>query len=197
MNLEYILNWHQSYGINIYITLIIIICYVVARKYLKPRIEKSIQHSRLNDNSFKIASHSANIILGLISVAAICIVWGFDFRGLIVLSTGILTITGVALFASWSILSNITAFFLLIVHKSFSQGTFIRVVDGDNFIEGYISEINLFNTKLLTEDQEVIIYPNNLLISRPTIINPGIKSSTIGKITELAGNNKLKNIDDN
>ncbi|MFT5426698.1 MAG: small-conductance mechanosensitive channel [Gammaproteobacteria bacterium] len=190
MTLDAILNFHENYGVSIYTSLFIIIGYISIRRYTKPRIEESIEHSRLSDDSLRTASNSANIILIVISVALISIVWGLDFHGLLVLSTGILTITGVALFASWSILSNITAFFILLVHQSFRRGNFVRIIDIDNYIEGYVSEINLFSTKLITVDREIIIYPNNLMISRPTIINPRSRLSAIGKTYEISVENK-------
>ncbi len=86
------------------------------------------------------------------------------------------------MFAAWSVLSNITAFFILLAHSSFKRGTFVRVIDGDNYVEGYISEINLFNTKLISESREVVIYPNNLLLSRPLVVNPRQKLDTVGKL---------------
>ena len=112
-------------------------------------------------------------------------VWGFNFKWLIAVSSGIIALTGVALFASWSILSNVTAFFMLLAHSSYKKGTYIRIFEGDTYIEGIISEINIFNTRLISEHKEDIICPNNLLISRPTIINPKIKYTSVGKIQDL------------
>ncbi|MGB1582031.1 MAG: mechanosensitive ion channel domain-containing protein, partial [Nevskiales bacterium] len=80
---------------------------------------------------------------------------------------------------------NITAYVVLLLHKSYRRGNFVRVIDFDNYIEGYIAEVNVFNTRLITEAREVIIYPNNLLISRPTIINPRSRLQGVGKITEV------------
>ena len=72
----------------------------------------------------------------------------------------------------------------MLFHNSFRRGNFVRVIDIDNYIEGYISEVNLFNTKLITEDREVVIFPNNLLLTRPTIINPRNKWQVIGKFSD-------------
>ncbi|WP_156490117.1 mechanosensitive ion channel domain-containing protein, partial [Oleiphilus sp. HI0086] len=76
----------------------------------------------------------------------------------------------------------ITSFFILLVQKSFRRGNFVRVIDGDNYVEGYISEINLFSTKLISEAREVIIYPNNLLLTRPMLVNPRDRLKGIGKL---------------
>ena len=50
-------------------------------------------------------------------------------------------------------------------------------------VDSYISEINLFNTKLITEDKEVIVYPNIQLMSNPALINPRTRYKVIGKIS--------------
>ena len=55
-------------------------------------------------------------------------------------------------------------------------------IDVDNYAEGYISELSLFNTKLLTESREIIIYPNNLLLGRPALINPRDRLYGVGKL---------------
>ena len=101
-----------------------------------------------------------------------------------ILSTSILTLTGVALFASWSLLSNVTSYFILLFHNAFRRGNFVRIVDGDNYMEGYIADVNLFNTRIVTEDRETVIYPNNLVLTRPCIINPRNRWKVIGKVTD-------------
>ncbi|HCA76603.1 MAG TPA: mechanosensitive ion channel protein MscS, partial [Alteromonas sp.] len=90
----------------------------------------------------------------------------------------------VALFASWSLLSNITSYFVLLFQNSYTKGNFIRIIDGDNYMEGYIADINLFTTRLITKDDEEIAYPNNLVLTRPVIINPKQHWQGIGKSTD-------------
>ena len=68
------------------------------------------------------------------------------------------------------------------MHPSFRRGTFVRVIDIDNYAEGYISELTVFNTVLLTENREVIVYPNNLLLGRPALINPRDRLNGVGKL---------------
>jgi small-conductance mechanosensitive channel len=55
-------------------------------------------------------------------------------------------------------------------------------LEGDNFVEGIISEVNLFNIKLITEDLDIIMYPNNLLLTRLIMLNPKTKLQGFGKI---------------
>ncbi|RPJ67675.1 mechanosensitive ion channel family protein [Alteromonas sediminis] len=157
---------------------------MVVSRLLIPLVGKIVEKSKLNEEARSKTFHTARLFVGIITVAILLIIWGVDFSGLLVLSTSIITLTGVALFASWSLLSNITSYFVLLFQNSYSKGNFIRIIDGDNYMEGYISDINLFTTRLITKDQEEIAYPNNLILTRPTIINPNIQWHVIGKVTE-------------
>lgn len=172
-----------QYKINIAITLLIIIANSLLIKGLIPIVRSYTRSSRLKPNSLDKARISIRMVTNIISIVLILFVWGFDFNGLMTMSVGLIALLGVSLFASWSILSNVTAFFLLVFHESYKRGNFIRVIAGDNYLEGYISEINLFNTKLITEDKEVIVYPNIQLMSNPAVINPRSRYKVIGKIS--------------
>ena len=48
----------------------------------------------------------------------------------------------------------------------------MKIIDGANHVEGKVVEINLFSTVLLTKNNEQVVYPNNLLISRPVVVFP-------------------------
>lgn len=172
-----------QYKINIVITVLIVVANSFLVKGLIPIVRRYTRSSRLKPNSLDKARVSIRMLANVISIVLILFVWGFDFNGLMTMSVGLIALLGVSLFASWSILSNVTAFFLLVFHESYKRGNFIRVIAGDNYLEGYISEINLFNTRLITEDKEVIVYPNIQLMSNPAVINPRSRYKVIGKIS--------------
>ena len=173
------------YAVPFILSLLVIILYYIIQRKVIPKFEKYVDQGELHNDALKKAVSTFRLLYGVVSFSIILFIWGFDFQWLLAVSSGLITLTGVALFASWSILSNITAFFILLAHESYKRGNFIRIIEADNYVEGTISEINLFNTRLITENMESIIYPNNLLIARPTIINPNIRFTTIGKIQEF------------
>jgi small-conductance mechanosensitive channel len=177
--------WLTSYKLNIFLSALIITLFFLLQSLVIPRLETLVEKGALKNNVLRQAVTLFRLLYGVISFSLLLFIWGFDFKWLLAMSSGIIALTGVALFASWSILSNITAFFILLVHQSYKRGTFIRIIEADNYVEGFISDINIFNTKLISDNREYIIYPNNLLIARPTIINPKIHYSTIGKIQEF------------
>lgn len=179
-------NLLSQYSIHLLLSFMILILYFFLHGKVIPKLEDYVSKGELKNNALNKAINIFRLLYGVISLAVLLFIWGFDFQWLLAVSSGIIALTGVAMFASWSILSNITAFFILLAHQSYKRGNFIRVLDTDNYIEGTISDINLFNTLLITENREYIIYPNNLLIARPTIINPKNKYSMVGKVQEFS-----------
>ncbi len=156
--------------------------HMIIVKWTLPKIRKGIKINKLTEDSALKAVNIMRIIIGTMTVATLLIVWGIDFSGLLLISTSFMTITGVALFANWSLLSNIAAYFILLFQPSYSRGNLIRILEGDNFVEGTTSEVNLFNIKLITEDLDIIIYPNNLLLTRLIMLNPKTKLQGFGKL---------------
>ena len=183
-----------QYKINIVLSMILIGLYFFLHHLAIPKLEALVELGALKNNALRKSVNITRLLNGVVILALILFVWGFDFKWLLAISSGIIALTGVALFASWSILSNITAFFILLMHQSYKRGNFIRVIEADNYIEGVISEINIFNTLLISDNREYIIYPNNLLIARPVVISPKTHYSTIGKTQEFT--NKVNIIKD-
>jgi small-conductance mechanosensitive channel len=158
--------------VQLVISVLVVILYFIISRRIAPVLYRFIAASQLKAEMNKRALVVFHIILALLLIVVLSIVWGVDIRGLLVLASSMIAVVGVALFAAWSLLSNITAFFILLGQKAFAEGMEVRVVDGGNFLEGRIIEINLFSTVLRTKDNELVVYPNNLLISRPVVVFP-------------------------
>lgn len=158
--------------VQLIISVSVIILYFIISRRIMPLLYQVIAHSRLKAEMNKRAAVVIHILLVLLLIVVLSVVWGVDIRGLLVLASSMIAVVGVALFAAWSLLSNITAFFILLGQKAFAEGMEVRVIDGGNYLEGRIVEINLFSTVLRTKDNEQVVYPNNLLISRPVVVFP-------------------------
>ncbi len=176
-------DWLSTSTIQVSASIVCLLAYFVITRYAYPKIEQGVVQGKFKSDAALKAIKVIRLLSSILTVVVLFIVWGFDFSGLLLITTSIITVTGIALFANWSILSNVTAFIVLLLQKSYRRGNYIRIIDADNYIEGYIAEVNVFNTRLITEGRETIIYPNSLLISRPMVINPKIKWAGVGKIS--------------
>lgn len=109
------------------------------------------------------------ILFVFIVLIAIMMVWGVDYRGLFLFASSVLAVIGVALFAQWSILSNITAGVIVFFSFPAKIGDKVEIIDGSNSLKGTILEINIFQLLLEDDKQQKIIYPNSLILQRPII----------------------------
>lgn len=176
------LAWLVQYQSNVVFSGLVLLVYLAMSRKLLPKLETNIEKSKLKSNSALRGLFAARVIVATVSLSLLLLAWGIDFSGLLVLSTSIITVTGVALFASWSLISNITAYFILLTNVAYRRGNYVRILDGDNYIEGVIADIGPFSTRLLTTDRETLMYPNNLILTRPVLLNPKEKWGAMGKV---------------
>lgn len=177
-----IYQWVASNSLQIFITLLIAAVYTLLDRFSTPRLEQGADQGRFKDGSSVKAIRIARSITALVGLLILVAVWGIGFDSVLIFATTTVTLLGVAFFASWSLLSNVTAYFVILLHPSFRRGNFVRIFENDNYAEGYISELTLFNTRLVTENREVIVYPNNLILGRPALVNPRDRLYGVGKL---------------
>lgn len=177
-------TWITDNLTQLIITAVILLVYFVLVGLTKPRLEEGGDQSNFKESVAHSAINLARGGYSLVGFLVLALTWGFDFRSVVIFASTTVTLLGVALFASWSLLSNVTAYMILLLHPAFKRGNFVRIIDVDNYAEGYIADLTLFNTKLLTENREVIMYPNNLLLGRPSLINPRDRLDGIGKLQQ-------------
>lgn len=104
-----------------------------------------------------------------VALIVVSLIFSIDYKGLLVFASSIFAVVGVALFAQWSILSNVTSSVIIFFVFPAKIGDQIRIVDGDNSVEGEIVEISLFQVEIKDAEQNTILYPNNLLLQKPIV----------------------------
>ena len=117
-----------------------------------------------------------NFITIFISIMVLFIIWNLQLGGIMVFASSIFAVIGVALFAQWSILSNLTSSIIIFFTFPARVGDKIKVIDGDNSITGEIIEISLFQIEILDNEENTILYPNNLFIQKPIMKIKSTKS---------------------
>ena len=85
--------------------------------------------------------------------------------------SSVFAVLGVALFAQWSILSNITASLIIFFGFPYRVGDNIKVLDKDGDIQGIIEEIDLFHVLIRVGDV-LITYPNTLILQKAVVKLP-------------------------
>ena len=99
-------------------------------------------------------------------VIIISFIWGVNEAELFLFISSFLTILGIAFFAQWSILSNITAGLILFVNYPVKIGDTITILEKDNDVSGEIKDIGAFFITLQTEENEFITVPNSIILQK-------------------------------
>lgn len=172
------MNWLQTieesiseYVETIVVSLSILVIYWIIKKILFKIIGKRASKKDVAPERELYLQKLVKVMLVLIVLTLIGAIWEISYKGLSVYFASIFTIIGVGLFATWSILSNMTASLVLFFFFPYRVGQEVRIVDGENSVEGRIIDITLFYIKIESPDGKLYSYPNNLAIQRPIRIS--------------------------
>lgn len=132
-----------------------------------------VQSGILSSKSEVRIKHVIRIIcyaINLLTILIITLIWGVEPRNVVVVFSSLFTIIGVAMFAQWSILSNITAGIVIFFSMPFRVGDEIEIYDKDSPIKGVIENIMTFTIHLRREDGGVIVMSNTIFLQKVLIV---------------------------
>jgi small-conductance mechanosensitive channel len=144
------------------LTILVISLRIIVTKLVR-RFAKS---SETIEHRTNLVIKYLHLLINILAIIAVIIIWGVQTKDIFIALSSITTVVGVAMFAQWSILSNITSGIILFFSFPFKIGDIIRIHDKDFPIEAEIEDIRAFHIYLKTKDGEMITYPNNLLLQK-------------------------------
>ena len=145
---------------------ILIILVISLRIIISKLIRRYAKSVEIIEHRVKLVIKYIYLLINILAVTALIIIWGVQTKDIFIALSSITTVVGVAMFAQWSILSNITSGIILFFSFPFKTGDVIRIHDTDFPIEAEIEAIHAFHIYLKTKDGEKLIYPNNLLLQK-------------------------------
>lgn len=107
-----------------------------------------------------------NIFVNAATFIILIVIWGVDTKNIFLTLSSVFAVIGIALFAQWSVLSNITSGVILFFSPAYRIGNYIKILDKDLPVEAKIEDIFAFYTHLRTKEGELQIFPNNLLLQK-------------------------------
>lgn len=131
------------------------------------RIGRANEHDPVRIRS---ALAAARGLLRSVFLVILLIVLGVDLAAIPAFIGSLLTVVGVACFASWSILSNITSGLIIYAAKDLQAGDLVRIHDEKDPITGTVVEFRLWSMVVKLEDGALAYIPNNVVLQRPTVI---------------------------
>ena len=173
----------QAYEIKLLETALIFGVFLASRLMLSKffaRIALIFPTQKARIEGFRKILHL--ISWGVVAVL-IFIVWGVDQKELLLFVSSFLTVLGIAFFAQWSLLSNITSSLILFLNHPAKIGDTVLILDKDFPSEGAIREIGIFFIHIETAPGETITVPSSLFLQKMVKIVDKIEESGAGSNT--------------
>ena len=157
----------ETYYPKLIETAVVVLAYVIVRTVSSQIINRTLNEQLIQESRGAAIKRVLNITFIAIALVFISLIWGVEQTDLAVFIGSVLTVVGVAFFAQWSILSNITASIILFFNHPIRMNDNIAILEGkDYMIEGKVTNIGLFFISLHTVDGELITLPNNIFIAK-------------------------------
>lgn len=156
----------DSNKLKILETVAVIVLYVLAFFITKKVINSSLKKAQLERTRRKITIKAIHLINSLAAAVLIAGVWGLKQNEIAVFASTLFTALGIAFFAQWSLLSNITSSIILFFNHPVRLGDTIRVMDKDCPFEGDVIELSYFFIHLRTAEGDIITVPNSMILQK-------------------------------
>ena len=151
----------KTFNIQVIETMIIIGGYITLYLIFKIVINNFLKRTRLERSRRKMAIKAVQLFTTITAIILLTGVWGFKQNEIALFASTILTALGIAFFAQWSLLSNITSSILIFFNHPVKLGDYVKVLHKDYHYEGEVTEMNYFFVHLKTNDNEIITIPNS------------------------------------
>lgn len=145
---------------------VLLVLVIALRLITSKLVRRYAKSSHIMEHRTNLTIKYIHILTTILGIISLIIIWGVQTKDIFMVISSVTTVIGVAMFAQWSILSNITSGVILFFSFPFRIGDFICIHDKDFPIEAEIEDIRAFHVYLKTKDGQMIVYPNNLLLQK-------------------------------
>ncbi|NKI26900.1 mechanosensitive ion channel [Arenibacter sp. 6A1] len=162
-----------NYDEQILGTLILVVILLVLKFLGAKAIKKVGKLSDIHEVRTRLIIKFSNITITFVGIVALTFIWGVDFQKLGLIFSSVFAVIGVALFAQWSILSNITSGIILFFSFPFKIGDRIKIMDKEIDLNDeifFIDDIRGFHVHLRRTNGELMTYPNNLMLQKAVVL---------------------------
>ena len=155
-----------SYQDELVNSLIVIVVFFVIWMIQKVSIRKIGRKSGINDARIHLIIRYSSVALFFVVLLILAFIFGAKFEDLALVFSSVFAVIGIALFAIWSILSNITSGVIMFFSFPYKVGDKIQIHDKDFPIEAIIEDIRAFQLHLRQDNGNLVTYPNNLILQK-------------------------------
>ena len=167
----------ETYKIQIIETIVVIVGYFTAYYTTKVFINNSLKQTHLQRGRRKMIIKAVHLVSFLAASIFLSAIWGLKQNEIAVFVGTLLTALGIAFFAQWSLLSNVTSSLLLFFNHPVKIGDTLKVLDKEYPFEAEVTDLTYFFVHLKSANGEIITIPNSLLLQKSVSVLEKIDTS--------------------
>lgn len=156
----------EIYTLQIVKTVILVIVFLIIKFFTKRLIKKVGTRFHYQTGRIKITNKITNALLGILVLVFLMVIWGVKQTDLVVFLSTTMTILGVAFFAQWSLISNITSTLIIFFNHPIKIGDSLTIMEKDYEIEGILNDIGVFFITIKMKDNKKITMPSNIFLQK-------------------------------
>ena len=145
---------------------VLVLILLITRALIMGLIRRFSHSEQIIDRRVQLITKLINYVILGCALVGVFIIWGVDVRNLGVIVSSIFAVIGIAFFAQWSILSNITSGVIMFFTFPYKIGNRIMIHDKEYEYIGIIEDIKTFHIVIVNDAGQRITYPNSLLLQK-------------------------------
>lgn len=165
-------NFIINHSSELVASLVALLVFIILRFLSNKAVRKVGSISDLNEARTRLVGKYLSFGYSVLAIVALILIWGVNIKELGLILSSVFAVIGVALFAQWSILSNVTAGIILFFSFPFKIGDRIQILDKDLETSGtyVIEDIRAYHIHLRKENGLLVTYPNNLMLQKAVCV---------------------------
>ncbi|PQL92294.1 mechanosensitive ion channel family protein [Apibacter sp. B3706] len=164
--MELLSKFFKDYHLQLIATIIVIMGIYFLKLIINKIILKYGNHTHIKELRTRVVIKYSSILINILGFVLLITIWGVTPEWIFATFASFFAIVGVAFFAQWSLLSNVTAGFIIYFTVPFRIGDIIKIIDKDNPITATVEDIKAFYVVLRTDDGFPVTFPNNLILQK-------------------------------
>lgn len=160
------LDIFNAYKSEIIYSAILLIVLFVIRAIIVIAVIKIGKKSGTTEARAVLIGRYVTVTLVLLALLIEAFILGARTSDITLVFSSVFAVIGIALFAVWSILSNVTSGVIMFFSFPYKVGDKIKIHDKDYPVEAIIEDIRAFQLILREDNGDLVTYPNNLILQK-------------------------------
>jgi small-conductance mechanosensitive channel len=121
---------------------------------------------KLEPNRKKVVLNAFYFLYYLVFAVAMIFILGIKLEDVTIFFSSLIALLGVAFFAQWSLLSNLTASIIIFFYHPMKIGDRVRIMDSEFKSDGVVKNITGFYTMIELDNGRSVSMPNSLILQK-------------------------------